>query len=157
MIAACVPGNAGCFLILYTKTLTHMRKLLALLTVVLFYAGQLFAQKTITGKVTDDKGNPIANASVVVKSTSTGTTTKMDGTYSLSVPNTAKQLVFSSVDMSPEEIAIGSQSVINVVLKTVEKTMSEVVVVAYGTAKKSDLTGSVATVKAPDIENKPFS
>ncbi|HLG39092.1 MAG TPA: SusC/RagA family TonB-linked outer membrane protein, partial [Chitinophagaceae bacterium] len=134
-----------------------MRKLLALLTVVLLSAGQLFAQKTITGKVTDENGNPMANVSVLVKSTTTGTSTKSDGTYSLSVPSTAKQLVFSSVDMSPEEVNIGTQSVINVVLKTLEKVISEVVVVAYGTAKKSDLTGSVATVKARDIENKPFS
>jgi TonB-dependent starch-binding outer membrane protein SusC len=134
-----------------------MRKLLVLLTVCLLSAGTLLAQKTITGKVTDDKGNPLANVSVIVKSTSTGTTTKMDGTYFLSVPATAKQLVFSSVDMSSEEISIGSQSVINVVLKTVEKTISEVVVVAYGTQKKADLTGSVATVKAQDIENKPFT
>ena len=134
-----------------------MRKLLAVLVVVLFSAGQLWAQKTITGKVTDEKGAPIANASVLVKGTSTGTTTKGDGTFSLSVPASARQLVFSSVDMATVEMNIGSQSVINVTMKTQEKTIAEVVVVAYGTQKKAALTGSVATVKAQDIENKPFT
>ena len=95
-----------------------MRKLLLALTAFLFVAGQLFAQKTITGKVTDEKGAPMPNASVIIKSTNTGTTTKSDGSYSISVPSTAKELIFSSVDMSPEEVSIGSKTVINVILKT---------------------------------------
>ena len=61
----------------------QMRKLLLALAAFLFFTGQLFAQKTITGKVTDDKGNPMPNVSVVVKGTTTGTVTKTDGTYSL--------------------------------------------------------------------------
>jgi TonB-linked SusC/RagA family outer membrane protein len=134
-----------------------MRKLFALLTVVLICSGQLLAQKTITGKVTDDKGNPIANASVVVKSTSTGTTTKSDGTYSLTVPASAKQLVFSSVDMSPEEVSIGAQTVINVSLKTAEKTLTEVVMVGYGSQKKSEMTAAVGKVGGDKVANVPFS
>jgi TonB-linked SusC/RagA family outer membrane protein len=124
---------------------------------VVLFAAQALAQRTITGKVTDDKGNPLANVSVLVKGTTTGTATKADGTYSLVLPATAKTLIFSSVNLSPEEVAIGSQNTINVSLNTLEKVISEVVVVAYGTQKKSTLTGSVATVKGKDIENKPFS
>ena len=133
-----------------------MRKLFLLLTVVLC-SSALFAQKTVTGKVIDDKGGPLSNASVVVKGTKIGTTTKSDGSYSLAVPGTAKALVFSSVNMLSEEVAIGTKTTINVTLKTDEKALQEVVVVAYGTQKKAELTGSVGTIKAKDIENKPFS
>ena len=134
-----------------------MRKLLLALTAILFFAGESFAQKSVAGKVTDVNGNPIANVSVLLKGTNTGTTTKADGTFSLTVPSTAKELVFTSVDMAPETVVIGSQSVINITMKTQEKVISEVIVVAYGTQKKADLTGSVATVKGSDIENKPFT
>src|ERR1700748_1612148 len=102
-----------------------MRKLLALLTAFLFLTGQLLAQKTISGKVTDDKSNPIPNASVIVKGTATGTVTKTDGSYTLTVPASAKVLVFSSVDMAPEEVTIGSQTSINISLKSADRTMSE--------------------------------
>ncbi len=84
-----------------------MRKLLTALAAVLFFSVQLFAQKIITGRVTDDKGAPIANASVIVKGTRIGTVTKADGTFSISVTENAKTLVISSVDMLPQEMAIG--------------------------------------------------
>jgi len=67
-----------------------MRKLLVALTAFLLLAGQLLAQKTVTGKVTDDKGNPVPNATVVVKGSRTGTVTKSDGSYSLTVPADAR-------------------------------------------------------------------
>jgi TonB-linked SusC/RagA family outer membrane protein len=132
-----------------------MRKLLAMLTAFLLFAGGLFAQKTITGKVTDDKGNPLPNASVIVKGTSTGTITKSDGTYSLTIPAKAKALVFSSVDMSPLEVVIGTESTISPVLKPVESVLAEVVMVGYGTQKKKELTGNLATVKGQAIADKP--
>src|SRR5215510_7946596 len=106
----------------------HMRKLLAMLTACLLLAGSLFAQqKTVTGKVTDDKGIPIPNASVIVKNTRTGTVTKADGTYSLTIPADAKILVFSSVDMSPLEVTIGSETVISPSLRPIENVLAEVV------------------------------
>lgn len=134
-----------------------MRKLLALLTAFLLFAGQLFAQKTITGKVTDDKENPISNASVVVKGTSKGTVTKTDGTYTIIVPANSKVLIFSSVDMTPEEVSIGTKSIINVSLKSTDKTMSEIVVVGYGTQKKTENTSSIVTVSSKKVENVPLS
>src|SRR5690349_8861527 len=105
-----------------------MRKLLFSLTAVLFSVGSLLAQKVITGKVTDDKGNHVPNATVTVKGASLGTTTKSDGTYSLTVPENATALVFSSIDFIPEEVTIGSQTVINPTIKFEDKTLSEVVV-----------------------------
>ena len=71
-----------------------MRKLLLLVMVILLCAGSAMAQRTITGKVTDDKGNAVPNATVMVKGTSLGTTTKMDGSYSIAVPASGKILVF---------------------------------------------------------------
>ena len=68
--------------------------------------------------VTDEKGNPVANASVLVKGTTTGTTTKADGTYSLSVPANGKVLVISSVDMLTQEVNIGGQTNLTITLNT---------------------------------------
>ena len=90
-----------------------MRKLYLLLLGVVFAVAPALAQRTLTGKVTDEKGNPVANASVVVKGTTSGTTTKADGSYSLTLPANAQVLVISSVDMIAQEFNIGNQTVIN--------------------------------------------
>lgn len=132
-----------------------MRKLYLLLMGVVFFAMQANAQRTITGKVTDEKGNPIANASVLVKGSTVGTSTSATGIYTLAVPATAKALIFSSVDMTSQEVLIGSKTTIDVTLKAEDKVMQEVVVVGYGTQKKSDVTGNIATVKGSAIADKP--
>jgi TonB-linked SusC/RagA family outer membrane protein len=133
----------------------QMRKLLLALTAILLFAGQSFAQKTVTGKVTDDRGVPIPNASVVVKNTNTGTTTKQDGTYSISVPSTAKELVFTAVDMSPEEVGIGSKSVINAILRTLDKVISEVVVTGYTREKKREFSGAATVLGNKVVDAVP--
>lgn len=132
-----------------------MRKLLVALTAVLLFTGQLLAQKTVTGKVTDEKGDPIPNASVIVKGSNTGTVTKTDGTFSLTVPANAKHLVISSVDMGTEEVSIGTQTSVSVTLKSSDKSLQEVVVVGYGTQKKGDVTGSISSVKGAAVANRP--
>jgi TonB-dependent starch-binding outer membrane protein SusC len=133
-----------------------MRKLLALLTALLLFAGvQLFAQKTLSGKVTDDKGNPIPNTSVQVKGTSTGTVSKPDGSYSLTVPQNATALIFSSVGMTTQEVRIGTQREIDVSLSPEDKILTDVVVVGYGTQKRKEVTGSIANVKGADLANRP--
>src|SRR6476619_1384271 len=101
----------------------QMRKLLLALTAILFFTGYSFAQKTITGKVIDEKGNPVPNASVLVKGTSTGTVTKMDGSYSIIVPAKSKTLVISSVNMREVQIEIGNLSEVNVTLQTSERSL----------------------------------
>ena len=130
-----------------------MRKLLLLLWGVVFFAMQALAQqRTIIGKVTDEKGNPVANVSVLVRGTTVGTTTKDDGTYSIAVPANAKALVFSSVDMSPVEMPIGTQTQINATLKNEDKTMSEVVVTAVGIQRtKKSLGYSVGVISSEDL------
>src|SRR4030095_13346062 len=130
-----------------------MRKLLLLFMAVVLTAGQLWAQRAITVKVTDDKGAPIPNASFVVKGTQTGTVTKLDGTYSLNVPGTATILVISAVDMDPQEFTIGNQVTINASLKLVDKSLAEVIVVGYGTQQKKAFTGSASKVDAKKFAN----
>jgi TonB-linked SusC/RagA family outer membrane protein len=130
-----------------------MRKLLLMGSVILLFTGQLVAQKSLTGTVTDDKGNPLPNVSVQIKGANLGTVSKLDGTYSLTAPANAKTLVFSSVDMGTQEVSIGSKSVIDVSLKGEDKTMQEVVVVGYGTQQKKAFTGSASKVDVKEFAN----
>jgi TonB-dependent starch-binding outer membrane protein SusC len=130
-----------------------MRKLLLLLVAIVLTAGQLWAQRTVTGKVTDDKGAGIANASVMVKGTTTGTVTKADGSYSLTLPANATTLVISAVDMETQEIVVGSQTSINATLKTTAQSLSEVVVVGYGVQQKKAFTGAASKVDAKQFAN----
>jgi len=133
-----------------------MRKLLAFLMAMLLLSGQLLAQtRTITGKVTDANGTPIPNASVLLKGTSTGTTSKLDGTFSLTVPTNARTLVVSSVGLAEQEVSISSRDVVNISMKADDKNLSEVVVVGYQTRRKRDEAGAISSVKAAQIENLP--
>ena len=135
-----------------------MRKVVLLLMAIILSVSHLWAQqRTITGKVTDDKGAPIPGASILVKGTNLGTSTGSDGSFSISVPSTAKALIISSIGLGEKEISLTASNDYPVTLSTTAGDMTEVVVVAYGTKKKTDLTGSVGTVKGADIENKPFT
>jgi TonB-linked SusC/RagA family outer membrane protein len=134
-----------------------MRKQLLLLAgLFILLAHTSLAQKIITGKVTDDQGIPLGNVSVIVRGTTAGTTTKTDGTYTLILPANAKALIFSSVDMRTVEISIGTNTQVNATLKSEDKTLAEVVVTGYGTQKKKDLTGSIASLKSSAIQNRPI-
>ncbi|GAB3699860.1 TonB-dependent receptor [Spirosoma flavus] len=106
---------------------------------------------SISGTVSDEKGDVLPGVSVVLKGTTTGTTTGSNGKYTLSVPNQAATLVFSFVGYAPQEIVVGTRTTLNVTLVVSDKTLNEVVVVGYGTQKKSDLTGSVASVSEKDF------
>ncbi|MET0242919.1 MAG: TonB-dependent receptor plug domain-containing protein, partial [Flavitalea sp.] len=133
-----------------------MRKLLGILCVLVVSIAQLAAQsRTVTGKVTGTDGSPVPNVSVTIKGTSTGTTTAADGSYSISVNSSDVVLVFSSVGMLPQEVSVGSKNVIGVEMKTTDQEMQEVVVVGYGTQRKKEITGSIASVKGSDLANKP--
>lgn len=133
-----------------------MKKLLLTVTCMLSVM-LVFAQRVITGKVTDENGNPVANASVTVKETGAGVSTNAAGDFSIPVDSRSKTLVFSYVGKSNEEMVIGSQLVINASLKQEGKALDEVVVVAYGTQVKKKVTGAIAKVDGSDLENKPFT
>lgn len=109
------------------------------------------AQRAITGTVTDEAtGEPLIGANILVVGTSTGTITDFDGSYTLNVPEGATQLEFSYTGYSSRRVAIGASNVVNVTLSAGE-LLEEIVVIGYGTVKKSDLTGSVTSVKAEDF------
>ncbi|HEX4875459.1 MAG TPA: SusC/RagA family TonB-linked outer membrane protein, partial [Chitinophagaceae bacterium] len=134
-----------------------MKKVYSLLLGMLVLSAQLFAQRTVTGKVTDENGGPISGASVLVKGTKVGVSTAADGTYTITVPSGGKILVFSSVNFEELEQGIGTQNTISVKLKSQQKALDEVVVVTYGVAKKETFTGSAAKISAKDIQNRPLT
>jgi TonB-linked SusC/RagA family outer membrane protein len=112
--------------------------------------------KTIKGKVTDkDNNDGLPGVNVVVKGTSTGTTTDGSGSYSLSIPDNGATLVFSFVGYVSQEVEVGNRSTLDVAIQSDSRALSEVVVIGYGTAKKSDLTGSVGSVKEDQLKERP--
>lgn len=115
--------------------------------------------KKLTGKVTDQTGAPIPGASVVVKGTTIGTSTDINGNYSLIVPNDAKILAVSFLGMKPQEIPIGSDLVYNVSLSEQRIGLSEFVVIGYGSVRRTDATGSISDISSRDfnrgIETSP--
>jgi TonB-linked SusC/RagA family outer membrane protein len=117
-----------------------------------------FAQdKVITGRVTSNSSGPLPGVSVYVNgAASNGTQTDATGSYKLSVPANAKSLVFTFIGFKTKEIAI-TGSTVNASLDEDNTTLSEVVVVGYGTQNKRDVTGSVASVKSKDLENLPVT
>jgi len=115
--------------------------------------------RTVTGRVTDSKdGSPVAGASVQPKGSRTGTSTKPDGTFSLSVGSNVTTLVITSVGYESQEVAIAGKSSVEVsFVATFGSNLNEVVVTGYGTAKKKDLTGSVGSVKEKDFNKGVFT
>ncbi len=133
----------------------YVTKLLLVLAV-LALSNFAYAQRTVTGTVTDAQtGETLIGANVLVVGTSSGTITDFDGNYSINVPAGSTTLEFSYTGYSSERVEIGNQSVINLSL-SVGKLLDEVVVVGYGTVKKSDLTGSVGSVKEEDFNKGVF-
>jgi TonB-dependent starch-binding outer membrane protein SusC len=105
-----------------------------------------YAQKTVTGKVIDEEGGALPGVAIVIKGTSTGTVTGMDGEFSLTNVKDDVTLVFTFVGMTPQEVLVGNQTTINVTMIAQTIGLEEVVAVGYGTQKKVNLTGSVAAI-----------
>jgi TonB-dependent starch-binding outer membrane protein SusC len=119
-----------------------------LLFVLLFFiiSGTAYSQKSITGKVNLPDGSPLPGVSILVKGTSTGTTTDASGNYTLNVPLADAVLVFSFIGYKTVEEGIGSRAVIDVTMAEDQAILEEIVVVGYGTSTKKEVTGSVSTV-----------
>ncbi len=113
-------------------------------------------QKTVSGRVTDENGEAVAGANISVQGTTSGTITDADGRFRLTVPNNAKTLLISFIGYLSQEVIIGNQSVINVVLKADIQTLSEIVVVGYGQQRKSDITGAISSVKGAELVQLPM-
>ncbi len=124
----------------------------ALLTISSGYAQNV----QITGTVYDETGQPLPGATILVKGTTTGTTSDLDGKYTISSPPDGT-LIFSFIGYNPTEIAVGNQSSIDVNLTPDLADLEEVVVVGYGTAKKSQLTGAISSVGSKEIQELPIT
>jgi TonB-linked SusC/RagA family outer membrane protein len=112
---------------------------------------QSVQRSNVTGIVTDETGEPLIGVSVVVKGTTTGVITNIDGRYSLNNVPVSGTLVFSYVGMKQMEVSVESRSRIDVIMSMESKIIDELVVIGYGTVKKRDLTGSVSSVKTDNI------
>ena len=127
--------------------------LLSLVLLMVLMTGMAFAQqKTVTGKVVDESGASIPGVSVLVKGTTVGTVTDIDGKYNLSVPSKGDALSFGFVGMISQDVPIGQKTVIDVTLKTEVVGVDEVVVVGYGTRKKEEITGSISTISDKQLK-----
>ncbi len=109
------------------------------------------AEVRLTGQVTSETGEGLPGVTVLVKGANRGTNTDADGRYQLTVPDERVVLVFSFVGFVSQEVTVGNRSVVNVRLTPDTKSLNEVVVIGYGTQRRKDLTGSVATVSSKDF------
>jgi TonB-linked SusC/RagA family outer membrane protein len=134
-----------------------MKKLLLTLIVLIGFSSGLIAQKVVTGKVTDENQNPLAGVSVIIKGTTVGTLTNADGTFSLSIPVNARTLSFSFIGMKSNDLEIGDQTTVNVVMSVDVGLLEEVIVIGYGTVKKKDLTGAVTRINAEELQTEATS
>lgn len=133
-------------------TSNRLLKALILCPILLFMAIVSQAQtKTITGKILDERGNPVVGASVVVKGGKGGTTTDGTGHFSLNAPAGTTTVVVSYVGYDAQDLDVTSSSDVSITLQPTTSNLNEVVVIGYGTARKRDITGSVATVNAKDF------
>jgi len=134
---------------------SSFKSILSLLGILLCFSVIANAQ-TITGKVVSaDDNKALPGVSILIKGTETGTTSDVNGSYKITVPNNNAVLVFSIVGYNSKEITVGNQSIIAVSLSLDSRQLNQVVIVGYGTVKKSDLTGSVASVKSREINAFP--
>lgn len=130
-------------------------KKLAMLLMAVMICSLGFAQSTkITGRVIDETGEGVIGASVMVKGTSTGAATDFDGNYTINVPAGKTQIEVSFIGYEKQTINIGGRKVINVTLKEDKKVLDEVVVVGYGTMKKSDLAGASSTLDSKQLADQ---
>lgn len=126
----------------------------------IFNPGFISAQtieKTVTGKVTDENGGPLPGTTVMIKGTTRTVVSLNDGTFKIQVPGAGSVLIFSFISYNAEEVVVGNQTSIQVQLKpnAQARLLNDVVVVGYGTQKKVNLTGSVATVSGDDLVKRP--
>jgi len=135
-----------------------MRKILLLGLTLFLVNAMAFAQgRVITGTVTStEDGLGVPGATVLVKGTTIGTATDIDGKYTINVPAGSNVLVFTFVGLTSQEVNIGNRSTINVALESDVTALSEVIVTGYGTQPKREVTGAVSSVKGDAIQNLPL-
>ncbi|MDF1548071.1 MAG: SusC/RagA family TonB-linked outer membrane protein, partial [Bacteroidales bacterium] len=126
-------------------------RVLSLIGALILMSFSVSAQ-TITGKITDENGTGLVGANIIVKGTTNGTISDFNGDYSLKINEGAKTLVVSMIGYTTKEIEIGDQTTINLQMELNEESLDEVVVVGYGTMKRSDMTGSVVSINEAELK-----
>ena len=146
------------------KTYRHLSALLAItffITLSLCCQPALFAQdnksKTVTGKITSQSGDPVSGASVQLKGSSLGTSSNENGEFTIIVEDRKSILVISHIGYKEKEVTVKNQSALDIILEEEKNELSQVVVIGYGVVKKSDLTGSVVSIKADDLKTVPVT
>src|SRR5689334_19040547 len=135
-----------------------MKRLLLLLACGLLAFSQLSAQsRTVSGRITDPKGNPLSGVSVAVKGAQQGTTTDAEGNFNIKVSRSTKILVITAVGYASKEITLGAENSLTIQMSISGNNLDEVVVVAYGTVKKSENTSSSVQVNFDKFKNRPLT
>ncbi|RYY32954.1 MAG: TonB-dependent receptor, partial [Sphingobacteriaceae bacterium] len=127
-----------------------------ILVLILFQSSLLFAQTKVSGTITDEKKSPVPGATVTVKGTTIAVGTDNDGRYNLSVPSGAT-LIVSFVGYASQEIGVGGRTTINVQLELSAKALADVVIVAYGSQSKRNVTGAIQTVNQKELQDLPVA
>ncbi len=139
------------------QSVTSMKKLLYCLVLMLISASAAYAQRNVTGKVVDQKGEPLIGATILVEGTSSGTVCDTDGSFTLNVPANGNTLVVSYTGFITQRLSLGSANDYSIVLEADVISFADVVVVGYGTRSKKELTGSVSKVSADAISKLPVT
>ncbi|MFC2137134.1 SusC/RagA family TonB-linked outer membrane protein [Bacteroidota bacterium] len=133
----------------------NMKRYVIFFILLFFIKGQLLAQVKISGQVVDESGIPLPGVNVIIKGTTQGTVTDLDGNYTIeNVPDDGI-LVFSFISKETQEIAVGGRNIINVTMQEEAQKMDEVVIVGYGAVKRANLLGAVGSISAEKIEDIP--
>jgi TonB-linked SusC/RagA family outer membrane protein len=133
-----------------------MRIILSFCLFFALFSTQAAAQQQVAGKVTDSRGEPLPGVNIVIKNTSSGTVSGVDGSYALKADENSI-LSFSYIGYVPAEVSVNGRTKIDVSMKEDLQNLDEVVVVGYGTVKKSDLTGSVSSITSTELKATPVA
>lgn len=133
----------------------YLLKFCLSLVLLLFISIEVMAQSVVTGKVLGDSSQPLSGVTVSEKGTSNATLSKEDGSFSIRLTTSKPVLILSNVGFTEKEVAVSKQNNISITLAAESKQLNDVVVVGYGTQRKKDLTGAIASVGAKDIEKIP--
>jgi len=145
----------------FNSLIKLQRTAIAVIGVIVFLLLSAFSSLaqdiTVSGKITDDDGETLPGVNIVIKGTTIGTITDVDGNYRIQVPNQSSILVFSFIGFKTQEVTVANQTQINIALKIEIAAMEEVVVIGYGSVKKRDLTGAVSSIKSEELMAVPVT
>ena len=136
---------------------TSLRAILLIILCFGVLSSSAQTSRVISGTVYDDGGGTLPGVGVAIKGTRTAVSTNADGKYVITLPATATTLVFSYIGTTPQEVAVGSSATLNVTLRSSATNLEDVVVIGYGTAKRSEVTSAISSISAKDIRDLPVS